>query len=141
MKRSRYISFSLLLLFVAAFACRLSASMLCSCDEYHHAEEHHCCHCPEHDVQCRNHDFSLSETTCNYHFDFDEIVAHLPAGESKSVRSALYELPTLFLIFCEAQDSCEVDKSDHEKYIGRHQPLNSQWCALSHSLRAPPALV
>ncbi|MFI3323365.1 MAG: hypothetical protein SNI45_05000 [Rikenellaceae bacterium] len=140
MKRGRYISFSLLLLFVAAFACRLSAGLLCSC-EVHHAEEHHCCPCPEHNAECLNHDFSFGETKCSYHFGFDEIIAQLPAGESKSIRSALCELSTLLLAFCEGRNSCEADNSDCVRYLRWHQPLSSQCCASSHSLRAPPALV
>ncbi len=144
MGKTRYISFAILLLFVAAFASRISVVYLCSCHDHSHShiEEHHCCSCPDHVSDCSYHDIFIKDKCCNFHNFVDADFAMLiSASESRSERGTLWHVHSA-IVLCSAL--CGVDDPDVEEHIKttyRYQPLFSQWSGVSDSLRAPPALV
>ncbi|MFR9545736.1 MAG: hypothetical protein SNJ29_09190 [Rikenellaceae bacterium] len=144
MKKSRYISFALFLLFVISIGCRLSLGLFCSCEEDVHRHEHErvhvCCSCPEHISDCCHHDKTYKDHSCHFHLDGYAFVAEQITNEVKSNNINSLGRVILFLTYSLfGSAGCVTD--ERVEHFDSYSFAVSEWSSVSCSLRAPPVLV
>lgn len=140
MKKNRYISSVLLLLFVVAFACRLTAGLMCCCDELLPTQVHHCCSCSDHAPQCLNHTQSLKSPNCQMH-NLDSSGKYIYVSSFESNNRALNELACVALTLAWFSLSNLIDLDSVINSLRREIVYlfsSSQWSPISSSLKSPP---
>lgn len=128
----------MLLLFVVASLCHLSAGVLCSCPDSFESEEHICCSCEDHIQDCSHHDMSFSGLGCKVHFSFQSDAIHFIESKSQSQEQTHYNL-FLCCIILNLVEQASLD--DSFNVFDNYRFSSTEWSVLSCSLRAPPVLV
>lgn len=138
----------MLLLFVVALFCRLSATFMCSCvedhehevDSDHTHEVHICCSCPDHISDCSHHDKKYQDHSCHFHFAADSIIAEEAIVESRGHSIGSSDKALFVVAYCILYNinlfSTSEETLDTDNYHFSVQP----WRSASCSLRAPPVL-
>lgn len=139
----------MLLLFVVALFCRLSATFMCSCAEDHehdtnsnHTHEVHiCCSCPDHISDCSHHDKKYQDHSCHFHFTADNVVAEEAIIESRSSSADSSDKAIFVLAYCILYNIRLFSTPEDYLYADSYHFSTQQWRSVSCSLRAPPVLV
>ncbi len=126
----------MLLLFAFALSGDALIEYMCGCQ---HIEQHSCCSCPSHHDECENHR-EVATHNCS-HDSSTLLFGEAIISPTSQISSELYAKRVLELFIVDIEDVTSYKELAQSGYKPQNQHIDSQWCALSAPLRAPPVLI